>query len=218
MSDFLHQLQERLKATKNAPARAQPASKDASGKLISRIQGRFSAYLSNWRQVRAGKPLSLLAISGNSKAPNPAATSKILTYLLMIVFASTLAYWLMRMLQIPAPPSVPTTGITRGMTLYSNQDLSSAYGLFGSKPLVTDSILLRGVVITSKASDGRLDGFAIFEIDGKPTSAISVGENLGKGLSLQSIGDESATLLYEGQKLHFKLSKSGKEKSTVSKK
>jgi hypothetical protein len=71
---------------------------------------------------------------------------------------------------------------------------------------------LRGVVITSK-KDGALDGFAIFEIDGKPTNAISVGETIGKGLSLQSIGDESATLLYQGQKLSFKLNKASKDKS-----
>jgi hypothetical protein len=104
------------------------------------------------------------------------------------------------------------------MTLYSNQDGTSAYGLFGSKPLVTDNIFLRGVVITSKGNDGRLDGFAIFEIDGTPTNAISVGENLGKGLTLQSIGDESATLLYEGQKLDFKLSKAGNKPSALNKK
>ena len=78
---------------------------------------------------------------------------------------------------------------------------------------MTENIYLRGVVITSKNKDGSLGGFAIFEIDGKPTNAISVGEGLGKGLTLQSIGDESATLLYQGQKLDFKLSKAGSDKS-----
>jgi len=34
---------------------------------------------------------------------------------------------------------------------------------------------------------------------------------------LQSIGDESATLLYQGQKMNFKLSKSGKDKSSSKK-
>lgn len=64
-------------------------------------------------------------------------------------------------------------------------------------------------MITSKNPDGSPDGFAIFEIDGKPTNAISVGESIGKGLSLQSIGDETATLLYQGKKLNFKLNKTG---------
>ena len=73
---------------------------------------------------------------------------------------------------------------------------------------LNQTIFLRGVVATGKNANGSLDGFAIFEIDGKPTNAISIGESLGKGLTLQSIGDESATLLYQGQKLEFRLSNS----------
>lgn len=118
----------------------------------------------------------------------------------------------MRVAQVPGIPNQPSNGISKGLALYSNQDATAAYALFGSKPLVTENIYLRGVVATSKNPDGSLDGFAIFEIDGKPTNAISVGETIGKGLSLQSIGDESATLLYQGQKLNFKLSKSAKDK------
>ena len=118
----------------------------------------------------------------------------------------------MKIAQIPGTPSQPVNGISKGMALYANQDANTAYALFGSKPLVTENIYLRGVVATSKNPDGTLDGFAIFEIDGKPTNAISVGETIGKGLSLQSIGDESATLLYQGQKLNFKLSKPNRDK------
>lgn len=131
----------------------------------------------------------------------------------MLACALTATYWLMRVIQIPGTPSQPSNGISKGLTLYSNQDASAAYALFGSKPLATENIYLRGVVATSKNPDGTLDGFAIFEIDGKPTNAISVGETIGKGLSLQSIGDEQATLLYQGQKLNFKLSKPTKDKS-----
>jgi len=130
----------------------------------------------------------------------------------MLACAISATYWLMRIMQIPGTPSQPINGVSKGMSLYSNQDATSAYALFGSKPLATENIYLRGVVITSKNPNGTLDGFAIFEIDGKPTNAISVGETIGKGLSLQSIGDESATLLYQGQKLNFKLSKPTKDK------
>jgi hypothetical protein len=119
----------------------------------------------------------------------------------------------MRILQIPGAPGQPANGISKGMALYSNQDAAAGYALFGSKPLVTENIYLRGVVITAKNTDGTLDGYAIFEIDGKPTNAISVGETIGKGLSLQSIGDESATLLYQGQKMNFKLNKTNKDKN-----
>lgn len=136
----------------------------------------------------------------------------------MLLAGLCLTYWLMQIAQIPAPPSQPTNGINKGVTLYTNQDATNAYGLFGSKPLAIDNIYLRGVVVTSKNKAGVLDGFAIFEIDGKPTNAISVGESLGKGLSLQSIGDESAILLYQGQKMEFKLSKPSKEKTSPSSK
>ena len=119
-------------------------------------------------------------------------------------------------MQIPGTPGQPANGISKGMTLYTNQDATNAYDLFGSKPLATENIYLRGVVATSKNPDGTLDGFTIFEIDGKPTNAISVGETIGKGLSLQSIGDEQATLLYQGQKLNFKLSKPTKDKGDKS--
>lgn len=150
----------------------------------------------------------------------------------MLACAISATYWLMKMIQIPGTPKQASNGITngvtngiangiangtaKGLTLYSNQDASAAYGLFGSKPLVTENIYLRGVVVTSKNLDGTLDGFAIFEIDGKSTNAISVGETIGKGLSLQSIGDEQATLLYQGQKLNFKLSKPNKDKGDKS--
>ena len=84
---------------------------------------------------------------------------------------------------------------------------------------MTDTLFLRGVVATGKQANGSLNGFAIFEIDGRPTNAIGVGESIGKGLSLQSIGDESATLLYQGQALEFKLSKpSGQKTITTQKK
>ena len=153
----------------------------------------------------------------------PNSLSKALTYLMLLACALSVTYWLMRIAQIPGAPQQATVAVTKGATVYSNQDSAAAYGLFGSKPLVTDNISLRGVVITGKAKDGRLDGFAIFEIDGKPTNAISVGESLGKGLTLQSIGDESASLLYEGQKLDFKLSSTkdkpgNQDKSSASKK
>ena len=147
----------------------------------------------------------------------PTTIARGLTYLLMLATAICLTYWLMRITQIPGPPSQAPTGINKGLTLYSNQEANAAYGLFGSKPLATENIYLRGVVATAKNKDGTLDGFAIFEIDGKQTNAISVGESLGKGLSLYSIGDEAATLLYQGQKLEFKLSKPVKEKASSKK-
>ena len=189
MSEFIKRIQDRLKGSKQA-LKQRPESSAKSGKL-DHVQ---SALVTSMGQL------------------SPAKLAQFLTYLLMLACAISATYWLMRIMQIPGTPSQPINGVSKGMNLYSNQDATSAYALFGSKPLATENIYLRGVVITSKNPNGTLDGFAIFEIDGKPTNAISVGETIGKGLSLQSIGDESATLLYQGQKLNFKLSKPTKDK------
>ena len=182
----------------------------AQGKALSAITGlgqKLATSLNKLAKGRAGLHGNL-----NGALINPMSVSKSLTYLLMLACAVSATYWLMRVAQIPSAPGQAASGINKGITLYSNQDASAAYALFGNKPLVTENIYLRGVVITSKNKDGSLDGFAIFEIDGKQTNAISVGEGLGKGLTLQSIGDETATLLYQGQKLDFKLSKAGSDK------
>jgi len=193
--------------------------------FIKRLQERVQSLKKGSGQ--GSKPGGMHDISKALAMPmqwlTPNSLSKALTYLMLLACALSVTYWLMRIAQIPGAPQQATVAVTKGATVYSNQDSAAAYGLFGSKPLVTDNISLRGVVITGKAKDGRLDGFAIFEIDGKPTNAISVGESLGKGLTLQSIGDESASLLYEGQKLDFKLSSTkdkpgNQDKSSASKK
>ena len=211
MSEFLKRLQERLKTQKRGLGSL--AHKIASHSH-THPEKRLNSLLAKLKSLKIPS-LSLAGHQANasSKIPSlnsgaikPANVASTLTYLLMLVTIACLTYWAMRIWQIPSVPAV-STGISKGMTLYNNQDGSTAYGLFGSKPLATENILLHGVVITAKGADGRLDGFAIFEIDGKPTGAISVGESLGKGLTLQSISDESATLLYEGKKLDFALSK-----------
>jgi hypothetical protein len=144
----------------------------------------------------------------------------------MAITAMALTFWLLQWWQLPsipalAPSSLPpsTSSITAstknnaGVTLYANQDSTASNDLFGSKLVMTDTIFLRGIVATGKDSNGSLNGFAIFEVDGKPTNAIGIGESLDKGLTLQSIGDESATLLYQGQQIQFKLSKPSSQKA-----
>lgn len=220
LSEFLQRLQERLRATKQGkpsngvqePLGSNPAQPKLDKPIDQSFLGKVTSYF-----VKLGSSNSGHRAAGNlhlSKALNPSWIAQQLSYLLILLTALTAVYWFMRIAQIPGIPSEPANGISKGSTLYSNQDGAAAYGLFGNKPIVTDNIYLRGVVVTSQNKNGTLDGFAIFEIDGKPTNAISLGESLGKGLTLQSIGDESATLVYQGQKLDFKLSKSGKDKSS----
>ena len=210
MSEFLHRLQERLKA-KNQGLRSISVENHTGNQTGTRgsLADSLKNLLDRLKDLRL--PFSLQMSHNPTFIPKgikPTTVATCFTYLLMIATAACFTYWILRIAQIQGAPGSSASN-SKGMTLYSNQDGTSAYGLFGSKPLVTENIFLRGVVLTSKGTDGRLDGFAIFEIDGIPTHAISVGENLGKGLTLQSIGDESATLLYEGQKLDFKLSKAG---------
>jgi len=211
LSEFLNRLQERLKAKKQGLGST--STKNRAG-----LADGLKNLLDRLKHLPLPSSLQMSQIPGFvPKGIKPTGVATSFTYLLMIATATCFTYWILRIAQVPGAPS-SSAATVKGMTLYSNQDGTSAYGLFGSKPLVTDNIFLRGVVITSKGADGRLDGFAIFEIDGTPTNAISVGENLGKGLTLQSIGDESATLLYEGQKLDFKLSKAGNKPSPSNKK
>lgn len=210
MSEFLQRLQARLKAKQEAQ------------------QGRAQRPLLDQQILTSSsRPIASTASTASTAIRiKPTSVSHSLTYLLMLVTAVLATYWGMRIAQIPGVPSqagsggnqATTQGINKGMTLYSNQDGAAAYDLFGSKPIATDRIYLRGVVVTSKNKDGVLDGYAIFEMDGKPTNALSIGESLGKGLSLQSIGVESATLIYQGQKLDFKLSRPGADKNNNSNK
>ena len=213
MSDFLARLQARL----NRQLQSTTENTNTPGVAASvraKIEQSSSAALHKLK-ARSSIPMPF-AISTRL---HPAVVARPLQYLGMAITAMALTYWFLQWWQLPAVPSITAESkSSAGVTLYANQDSAAAYDLFGSKPLSTDTIFLRGVVATGKNANGSLDGFAIFEIDGKPTNAISIGESLGKGLTLQSIGDESATLLYQGQKLEFRLSKPGGQKATSPKK
>ena len=213
MSDFLARLQARL----NRQLQSTTENTNTPGVAASvraKIEQSSSAALHKLK-ARSSIPMPF-AISTRL---HPAVVARPLQYLGMAITAMALTYWFLQWWQLPAVPSISAESkSSAGVTLYANQDSAAAYDLFGSKPLSTDTIFLRGVVATGKNANGSLDGFAIFEIDGKPTNAISIGESLGKGLTLQSIGDESATLLYQGQKLEFRLSKPGGQKATSPKK
>jgi hypothetical protein len=213
LSDFLARLQARL----NRQLQSTTENTNTPGVAASvraKIEQSSSAALHKLK-ARSSIPMPFAM----STRLHPAVVARPLQYLGMAITAMALTYWFLQWWQLPAVPSITAESkSSAGVTLYANQDSAAAYDLFGSKPLSTDTIFLRGVVATGKNANGSLDGFAIFEIDGKPTNAISIGESLGKGLTLQSIGDESATLLYQGQKLEFRLSKPGGQKATSPKK
>lgn len=131
--------------------------------------------------------------------------SNMFTSALMLLTAGIASYWLLQVLQTPYPPEDLRN--QQGSRLLINETPQAGYALFGTKPPSIQNIFLRGLVVTSASTSGKLDGFAVFEIDGKPSKAIAIGESLGNNLVLQSIHAESVTVLYQGQQLQFPISK-----------
>jgi len=113
--------------------------------------------------------------------------------------------------QLPTPrlESIPA----KGVTLYSAHEAQQAYALFGSKPIELGAIQLRGVVITGKTTDGKDSGFVLLEIDGKASGPLGLGETAGKGMVVQALHADGATLAYQGQKIDLTLSKTTPNKT-----
>ena len=145
---------------------------------------------------------------------DPERITKSLGYLLLLLSAWLVLFSLMRTAQLPWPAfTAQASQGSKGITLYGSQEVQSASALFGSKPIELGNIQLRGVVITGKTDDGKDTGFALLEIDGKPSGAVALGENLGKGFVLQAIGPEGATLVHQGQKINLTLNRSSTKKA-----
>jgi hypothetical protein len=184
-------------------------------KILKRLQALILSKLSDTRtqfdrHLRQSKGVldkNVIVFAGVT----PIRVNQALTYVLICITAASTAYWLMYILQIPSPADNVLKNF-KGTTLYTNQDINTSYPLFGSKPIAKDNIILRGVVVTEKNKGGVYQGFALFDIDGKPTGAIAVGEMMGRGLALQAIDPETATLLYQGKEMSFSIQKTKKEK------
>ena len=191
--------------------------KPLEGKFLKRIQTLILSKLSDTRanldwHIRQSKNLlgkNSLVISYLS----PIRVSQLMTYVFILLTLASSTYWLIHILQIPSPAEILPKNY-KGITLYSSQDIGTSYKLFGSKPLAAENISLRVLVVTGKNEAGLNQGFALFDIDGKSTGAIAVGEQIGRGMMLQSINPESATLLYQGKELSFALQKSKNSSSS----
>ena len=144
---------------------------------------------------------------------SPLRVSQFITSIFILLTLASSSYWLIHILQIPSPvDSLPKN--FKGVTLHTNQDSSTSYQLFGSKPLAADNIALRVLVVTGKNEAGINQGFALFDIDGKSTGVIAVGEQLGRGMVLKSISPDSATLRYQGKEWSFALQKNKNQTSS----
>ena len=74
-------------------------------------------------------------------------------------------------------------------------DVQKAAKLFGHKEFDLSKVQLTGVMRT----DGSSSGYAVFEVDGKNTGAIAVGETFDKGYFLKSIGTDSVEVMFQGK-------------------
>jgi hypothetical protein len=75
------------------------------------------------------------------------------------------------------------------------QDVQKAAKLFGHKEFDLSKVQLTGLMRT----DGSSSGYAVFEVEGKNTGAIAVGETFDKGYFLKSIGTESVEVMFQGK-------------------
>jgi len=75
------------------------------------------------------------------------------------------------------------------------QDVQKAAKLFGHKEFDLSKVQLTGLMRT----DGSSSGYAVFEVDGKNTGAIAVGETFDKGYFLKSISADSVEVMFQGK-------------------
>lgn len=123
--------------------------------------------------------------------------------ILAIIFVASTSYWVMKFSQMPSPFLDKHAHQT--LVISDDQKINQSKSLFGNIQLSTQNLLLRGIVITSNSANQAIDGYAIFEINGKPSAAISIGDSIGNGLKLKSIRQESVIMSYLDQDIEYPL-------------
>ena len=96
-------------------------------------------------------------------------------------------------LAIERLPQVPD--LNQPVHIYQIQDIHHAAKLFGHTEVDLSKVQLTGLM----RHDVSSGGYAIFEVEGKNTGAIAVGETFDKGYFLKSIGVESVEIVFQGK-------------------
>lgn len=174
-------------------------SRPVFGDRLKDANASFKRYWVKWRagDFSWGK----WSLGGTRIKVRPERVAEALSILLMLLMVAIGAYWIMRMVQIPSPPSV--TG--KGIVFYEAGADQALRSLFGEKTFDTTRLVLRGIVITGTNAAGN-QGMALIEIDGKTAEAISVGEMLPPGIRLESINPEGVVVNYQGKKISLQQS------------
>ena len=106
--------------------------------------------------------------------------------------------------QLPTPEKTKD----RQTTVYFSEGQTPVGQLFGTSTSAANTPILTGIISTTADQHGQSKGFAIFQLDGKPTGVISLGESLGNGMVLESIHDDHVVLIYQGKKQQIMVEKS----------
>jgi hypothetical protein len=131
--------------------------------------------------------------------------------ILVIIFIASTSYWVIKFIQMPSP--ILDHNVYQTLVISDDKKLNQSKSLFGNIQLSTQNILLRGIVVTSNTVNQPLDGYALFEINGKPSSAISIGDIIGNGLKLKSIKQDSVIMSYLDQDIEYPLATSKSQAS-----
>jgi hypothetical protein len=87
--------------------------------------------------------------------------------------------------------------VTQPVRIDQIHDVRKAAKLFGYKDTDMSKVKLTGLM----RHEDSPSGYAIFEVEGKNTGAIAVGETFDKGYFLKSIGVDGVEVMFQG-KLH----------------
>ena len=170
-----------------------------AAKTINKFSGQQASF--DWQGFSA-KTLNFIS---------PRKTADSLQILLILSTSAIVIYWLMKLLALPLPGKTAQSEL-----LISSKSGTEAYLLFGGKQIDTGNIKLRGVIHMDDQL-GLADGFAIFEVDGKTTPAIGIGESLGQGFVLSQINKDSVVISRQGQRATVELLSEKQKKSITSK-
>jgi general secretion pathway protein C len=122
----------------------------------------------------------------------------LLSFLLFLALAATLAYWIPQW-TAPAPRAVSSTVKTE----HAQIPVSAAANLFGggSEGTAMANMQLRGVVHSGRASDS----VAIIAVEGKPPRALSVNSEIAPGLKIKQILNKTVVVSDQGAERELSL-------------
>ncbi len=122
----------------------------------------------------------------------PVWFAKVIRNILVLCIVWTLIYTYLAVQRLPR-----LSDAVQPAQIYQVHDIQQAANLFGHKDLDLSKIQLTGLM----RHDASSSGYAIFEIDGKNSGAIAVGETFDKGYFLKSLGSDSVEVVYQGKQI-----------------